>query len=309
MRRIAAREVPGAPHETLLVLDATTGVNGLVQARRFVEAAARDRSRPDQARRERAGRDRAGDLSRAQATRFLYVGVGEARGRPRALRAGGVREGAPRGRCRKLTSPGLDHVHFALAERGRYSVSPNPMRGRASCAAAASSERVSTAGPAARTPRSWRSGRPDALRAGRRPLPDPRALRAPGPTPPCAPAVIAAGVGRVVVMASKTPIRSFRAAGSRRSGGPGSRSFLRPGGVAPGRAGNRTRSSSGFHRERAPVRARQVGLEPRRPDRIGFRPEPLDHGRGGAAPGAAACARNTTPSSSGRGPWRRTIRC
>jgi len=39
MRRIAAREVPGAPHETLLVLDATTGTNGLVQARRFVEAA------------------------------------------------------------------------------------------------------------------------------------------------------------------------------------------------------------------------------------------------------------------------------
>ncbi len=39
MRRIAAREVEGAPHETLLVLDATTGSNGLVQARRFVEAA------------------------------------------------------------------------------------------------------------------------------------------------------------------------------------------------------------------------------------------------------------------------------
>ncbi|MGE5276045.1 MAG: signal recognition particle-docking protein FtsY [Acidobacteriota bacterium] len=39
MRRIAAREVPGAPHQTLLVLDATTGGNGLAQARRFVEAA------------------------------------------------------------------------------------------------------------------------------------------------------------------------------------------------------------------------------------------------------------------------------
>ncbi len=39
MRRIAGREVEGAPHETLLVLDATTGANGLVQARRFVEAA------------------------------------------------------------------------------------------------------------------------------------------------------------------------------------------------------------------------------------------------------------------------------
>jgi fused signal recognition particle receptor len=42
MRRIAAREVDGAPHRTLLVLDATTGVNGLTQARRFVEAAGAD---------------------------------------------------------------------------------------------------------------------------------------------------------------------------------------------------------------------------------------------------------------------------
>ncbi|HEY1252314.1 MAG TPA: signal recognition particle-docking protein FtsY [Thermoanaerobaculia bacterium] len=42
MRRIAAREVPGAPHRTLLVLDATTGVNGLTQAQRFVEAAGAD---------------------------------------------------------------------------------------------------------------------------------------------------------------------------------------------------------------------------------------------------------------------------
>ncbi|MEP7133247.1 MAG: signal recognition particle-docking protein FtsY, partial [Acidobacteriota bacterium] len=39
MRRIAAREIPGAPHQTLLVLDATTGTNGLAQARGFVEAA------------------------------------------------------------------------------------------------------------------------------------------------------------------------------------------------------------------------------------------------------------------------------
>jgi fused signal recognition particle receptor len=39
LRRIAAREVPGAPHQVLLVLDATTGMNGLTQARRFVEAA------------------------------------------------------------------------------------------------------------------------------------------------------------------------------------------------------------------------------------------------------------------------------
>jgi fused signal recognition particle receptor len=37
MCRIAAREIPGAPHEVLLVIDATTGQNGLQQARQFVE--------------------------------------------------------------------------------------------------------------------------------------------------------------------------------------------------------------------------------------------------------------------------------
>jgi fused signal recognition particle receptor len=38
VRRVIARELAGAPHETLLVLDATTGQNGLAQARAFVEA-------------------------------------------------------------------------------------------------------------------------------------------------------------------------------------------------------------------------------------------------------------------------------
>ena len=39
MRRTAARLVPGAPHEVLLVMDATTGQNGLQQARQFTQAA------------------------------------------------------------------------------------------------------------------------------------------------------------------------------------------------------------------------------------------------------------------------------
>lgn len=39
MRRTAQRVIPGAPHETLLVMDATTGQNGLQQARLFTEAA------------------------------------------------------------------------------------------------------------------------------------------------------------------------------------------------------------------------------------------------------------------------------
>lgn len=39
MCRIASREVPGAPHQVLLVIDATTGQNGLAQARQFTEHA------------------------------------------------------------------------------------------------------------------------------------------------------------------------------------------------------------------------------------------------------------------------------
>jgi fused signal recognition particle receptor len=39
IRRIAGREVAGAPHEVLLVLDATVGQNGLTQAREFTAAA------------------------------------------------------------------------------------------------------------------------------------------------------------------------------------------------------------------------------------------------------------------------------
>lgn len=39
MKRIASREVPSAPHETLLVVDAVTGQNGLSQAREFTKAA------------------------------------------------------------------------------------------------------------------------------------------------------------------------------------------------------------------------------------------------------------------------------
>ena len=39
MRRTAQRIISGAPHETLLVMDATTGQNGLQQARLFTESA------------------------------------------------------------------------------------------------------------------------------------------------------------------------------------------------------------------------------------------------------------------------------
>jgi fused signal recognition particle receptor len=37
MRRVAGRKIPGAPHEVLLIVDATTGQNGLAQAREFMK--------------------------------------------------------------------------------------------------------------------------------------------------------------------------------------------------------------------------------------------------------------------------------
>jgi fused signal recognition particle receptor len=39
MRRVAGRKIAGAPHEVLLVIDATTGQNGLTQAREFLKSA------------------------------------------------------------------------------------------------------------------------------------------------------------------------------------------------------------------------------------------------------------------------------
>ena len=35
VHRVMGKKLPGAPHETLLVLDASTGMNALVQARAF----------------------------------------------------------------------------------------------------------------------------------------------------------------------------------------------------------------------------------------------------------------------------------
>jgi len=37
MKRVAGRKIPGAPHEVLLVVDATTGQNGLTQAHEFMK--------------------------------------------------------------------------------------------------------------------------------------------------------------------------------------------------------------------------------------------------------------------------------
>ena len=97
VRRVIGKQLEGAPHETLLTVDATTGQNGLRQAQLFSEAVPGRRDRPDQARRHGQGRDRAGHRGRArhpgQAHRHRRGARGPAPVRRRRLRP---RAGRPR---------------------------------------------------------------------------------------------------------------------------------------------------------------------------------------------------------------------
>jgi fused signal recognition particle receptor len=75
--RIVGREAPGAPHEVILVLDATTGQNGLSQAREFLKAS----KVTSVALTKLDGTARGGialAISRDLGLPLRYVGVGEA---------------------------------------------------------------------------------------------------------------------------------------------------------------------------------------------------------------------------------------
>ena len=97
VRRVIARRLEGAPHETLLVLDATTGQNGLRQAQALRRGGRRHGRRPDEARRHREGRRRRRDRPRARP-----AGQARRRGRdprrPAAVRPSGLRAGPDRPR-------------------------------------------------------------------------------------------------------------------------------------------------------------------------------------------------------------------
>ena len=77
IRRVIDRRLPGAKPETLFVLDATTGQNGLSQADRVPRGGRPDRDRPDQARLDIAGRHRLRDRGSALGVPVRFVGVGE----------------------------------------------------------------------------------------------------------------------------------------------------------------------------------------------------------------------------------------
>jgi fused signal recognition particle receptor len=64
IRRIVDKRVPGAAPETIFVIDATTGQNGLAQAKAFNDAVGPDGHRADEARLDREGRHRVRDRAR-----------------------------------------------------------------------------------------------------------------------------------------------------------------------------------------------------------------------------------------------------
>jgi fused signal recognition particle receptor len=96
VRRVIARQLEGAPHETLLTVDATTGQNGLRQARMFAAAVQVTGVVLTKLDLHRPGRDRAGDHQRARAAREADRDRRVARG-PAPVRPRGLRQGADRG--------------------------------------------------------------------------------------------------------------------------------------------------------------------------------------------------------------------
>ena len=82
VQRVVRRQLPGAPHEVLMTVDATTGQNGLRQAQMFKEVAGLTGIILDQARRDRQGRHRARHSQRGRGADQAHLGRGEGRGPP-----------------------------------------------------------------------------------------------------------------------------------------------------------------------------------------------------------------------------------
>ena len=66
IKRAVAKKMPGAPHEVLLVLDASTGQNAVLASQHVQRRHRRHRHGPDQARRDRQGRHRGQHLQQPQ---------------------------------------------------------------------------------------------------------------------------------------------------------------------------------------------------------------------------------------------------
>ena len=165
IRRVAARAAEGAPHEVLLVLDATVGQNGVQQAREFTSVAGVTGivlTKLDGTAKGGVAVAIAHDLKLP----IRYVGVGEGHRRPDSVLA---RRNTST-RCSRRSGSGVTRLadDDAAGCGGRSSTrgaaSGARRRTRSSAPAsspttASSSGRARTSAPASRTPRSTRSTR------------------------------------------------------------------------------------------------------------------------------------------------------
>ena len=120
VQRVLARLDPTAPHEVLLVLDASQGQNALAQAQQFHAGRRRHRPRHDQARRHGQGRHRARDRRLAEAADPLHRRRRDGRristsSTPAPSSTRCSRRSAPSGRAHDPVRPRLE----ALPERPR----------------------------------------------------------------------------------------------------------------------------------------------------------------------------------------------
>ena len=131
IRRVASREVPGAPQEVLLVLDATVGQNGVAQAREFTSVAGVNGivlTKLDGTAKGGVAVAIAHDLKLP----IRYVGVGEGIDDLVPFSRRRVRRRPVRGEVvsvdgrRELT---MDARAVSCAARGRGRTSPNPLVG------------------------------------------------------------------------------------------------------------------------------------------------------------------------------------
>ena len=133
MKRVMDKALPGAPHEVLLVLDATNGQNAIAAGEAVPRGGGRHRHRAHQARRHRQGRGDHRHLRRAEDPGRLG-GRGREDRRPAPLRPARVRRGAVRAPVPDARLGTSSAGVPALVRRGAGRDAPRRRLGRARAA-------------------------------------------------------------------------------------------------------------------------------------------------------------------------------